>query len=59
MEAKMTSILEALRCCASKNYMGMEFESNSLVTVKIIKNEWQVPWELRELVEELRRSCQQ
>ncbi|PHT89448.1 hypothetical protein T459_04561 [Capsicum annuum] len=33
MEAKMTSILEALRCCASKNYMGMEFESNSLVGI--------------------------
>ncbi|PHT54810.1 hypothetical protein CQW23_03296 [Capsicum baccatum] len=33
MEAKMTTILEALRCCASKNYMGMEFESNSLVGI--------------------------
>ncbi|KAF3621811.1 putative U-box domain-containing protein 15-like [Capsicum annuum] len=28
MEAKMTSILEALRCCASKNYMGWHYSFN-------------------------------
>lgn len=33
----------------------MYFEYDSLVMVKIIRNEWQILWEIREVVEEIKK----
>ncbi|KAK6777295.1 hypothetical protein RDI58_024012 [Solanum bulbocastanum] len=44
MEAETKAILRALRYCKSNNINNVRIETNSLVVAKMIRHEWQIPW---------------
>lgn len=54
IKAEALAIMDALTYCQIHNVEGVIIETGSLILTKMIKNQWKVPWELVENVEDIR-----
>ncbi|WMV57985.1 hypothetical protein MTR67_051370 [Solanum verrucosum] len=53
MEAEIVAILKALRYCKIKKINKVLIETDSLGVIKMIRNEWKIPWNQEEEMEEI------
>ncbi|KAF3682517.1 hypothetical protein FXO38_01257 [Capsicum annuum] len=53
VEAEITTIVEALTYCQVQNIKGLTIETDSLVSQKMIQDQWKIPWELVEKVKNI------
>lgn len=58
MEVKAKSILKALIFWSSIDAQEKILENDSLTMIKLIKKVWRVPWEIVEIMEEIRGKFQ-
>uniref|UniRef100_M1BF38 RNase H family protein n=1 Tax=Solanum tuberosum TaxID=4113 RepID=M1BF38_SOLTU len=58
-EAEVLAIHEALEYNYCNDLMGITIETDSLSLKKMILNQWKVPWEIVERIEDIRQSLQQ
>ncbi|KAK4739460.1 hypothetical protein R3W88_003157 [Solanum pinnatisectum] len=55
MEAEALALLEAVWYCQEKDLKEPIIETDSLVLKKMVDNQWKIPWELVERIEEIRK----
>ncbi|KAF3676769.1 hypothetical protein FXO37_05170 [Capsicum annuum] len=56
MVAEMRALQEEIKYCKENNIIKVQVESDSLILVRVLKRVWQVPWEVIELLEDIRRN---
>ncbi|WMV18240.1 hypothetical protein MTR67_011625 [Solanum verrucosum] len=55
MEAEALALLEAVWYCQQKDLKEPIIETDSLVLKRMVDNQWKIPLELEERIEEIRR----
>ncbi|KAK4716640.1 hypothetical protein R3W88_014978 [Solanum pinnatisectum] len=58
MEVEIYAIKEVVEFCINQHIWGIIMETDSLTFKKIIEKQWKVPWELIEIIEEIRIKLQ-
>ncbi|KAH0752435.1 hypothetical protein KY285_005583 [Solanum tuberosum] len=59
MEAEALAIYEALSYCHDNGFRQVIIETDSLCLKRMILKQWRVPWEMVEMIEEIRNRLQQ
>lgn len=57
--AEMRAIQEAIKYCRENNFTKVKVDSDSLLIIQVIKRVWKVPWEVVELLDDIRRNKEQ
>lgn len=57
-EAEVYVIKEALEFCLTLHVQGITMETDSLTLERMIEKQWKVPWELIEIIEDIRVKSQ-